>query len=174
VVLPFTMPPREKTRAWKGRLLLGGWLTFTSRDWVVIVLREARGTGILARKGEDREVILGAGYPHGLGSKERNDLDDIAPCDLGGEGLKPDSRDGSGGKSLSDDALGDVMPCHLPWLPLETDLGGGRKSLPPRSGYNGPRRICPESESAGGNDSFSLTSNSPPSTSITSLGAQSV
>jgi hypothetical protein len=60
VVLPFTMPPRENTRAWKGRLLLVGWRTLwsptnsghllTSQDGVVIVLREARGMSILAGK----------------------------------------------------------------------------------------------------------------------------
>jgi hypothetical protein len=94
MLLPFTVPPTEKTRGWKGKLLLGGWRTFTRQDRVVIVHREARGTGILAGKGDDREIILGVGYPRGLGSDDGDDLDVIAPPGLVAKGFEREAVSG--------------------------------------------------------------------------------
>jgi hypothetical protein len=57
VVLPFIMPPREKTMGWNGRLLLGRWRTVVGGrvevlvdqpGRVAVLIRKARGKGILA------------------------------------------------------------------------------------------------------------------------------
>jgi hypothetical protein len=47
---------------------------------------------------------------------------DYATC------LKPDSSARDEDKGLSDNAFGNLVPCHAPWLSLETDIGGGRRS----------------------------------------------
>jgi hypothetical protein len=100
----------------------------TSQDRVVIVLREASGTGILAGKGDDREVILRVGYPRGLGSDDGDDLDVFAPPGLVAKGFEPDSSARGGGEGLSDDA-GTLVPGHTPWLPLKADLRDVRRSF---------------------------------------------
>jgi hypothetical protein len=113
--------------------------------WVVVVLREAGGTAsLLARETTGhtrrwREVILGVGQSRGLGPKGRDDLDVSAPAGLVAEGLKPASSAGGRGKGLSDDALGTLVPCHAPWLPLKADLWGAQRSSPRRRVYNRPR-----------------------------------
>jgi hypothetical protein len=71
VVLPFIMPPREKTMGWKGRLLVGRWrilssatesrYLLTSRDGSVSWFREVCGTGILVCQADNREIVLGIG-----------------------------------------------------------------------------------------------------------------
>jgi hypothetical protein len=91
--------------------------------WVVVLLWKAGGAGVTVGQGDNVEVIIGIGQPRGLGPKQSNDLDVVAPAGLVAEGLKPDSGAGSGGEGLSDDALGTLVQGHTVRLPLKTDLG---------------------------------------------------
>jgi hypothetical protein len=71
VVLPFIMPPREKTRGWKGRLRLGRWqilwlatesrYLLTSLDGLLSRSGRLVLPAVLAGKGDNREIILGVG-----------------------------------------------------------------------------------------------------------------
>jgi hypothetical protein len=90
---------------------------------VVIMLRETGGVGILAGQGDHREAILGVGQSCGLGPKQSDYLDVVAPAGLVAEGFESDLGAGSGGEGLSDDVLGALVAGHTPWLPLEADLG---------------------------------------------------
>jgi hypothetical protein len=85
------------------------WYLLTSRDGLLscsgkIVVLES----LLARETTVRSYSALAS-PMGLGPKERDDLDVIAPAGLVAEGLKPDSSAGGGGKGLADDALGALV-----------------------------------------------------------------
>ena len=60
------------------------------------------------------EVVSGIGKPGNLGPEECGDLDVIAPACLVAKGLKPDSGARGGGRGLSDDALGTLVPGHAP------------------------------------------------------------
>lgn len=148
VVLPSIMPPREKTVGWKRGLLVGRWRIlrsateskYLSTSRVGFSMCSARVVALgslLTRKITVRSYPALA-KPMAGGPTRTDDLEVIVPAYLVAGRLKPHSSEGGGGKGLFDDASGDVVPCHLPGLPLETDLGGGRKDLPPRSGYSGP------------------------------------
>jgi hypothetical protein len=63
--------------------------------------------------------------------------------------LKPDSGAGDGVQRLPNDALGSLMSGKSPELRLEADLGGGQRSLPPRSGCSGPHVHRPGCAAAG-------------------------
>jgi hypothetical protein len=93
------------------------WYLLTSRDGLLscsgkIVVLES----LLARETTVRSYSALAS-PMGLGPKERDDLDVIAPAGLVAKGLKLDSSAGEGGKGLSYDALGTFVPGHTPRLP---------------------------------------------------------
>jgi hypothetical protein len=71
VVLPFIKPPREKTMGVEREI--AGWavpelvvgnrveILVDQPGWVAVLIREAHGAGILACKGDNREVVLGIG-----------------------------------------------------------------------------------------------------------------
>jgi hypothetical protein len=71
----------------------------------VVLLREAGGASILAGQGDDCKIILGIGQPCGLRSKQRENLNVIAPAGLVAKGFQSDSGTRGGGEGLSDGAL---------------------------------------------------------------------
>jgi hypothetical protein len=91
VVLPFIIPPSERTVGWKGRLLVGRWRLVDSNrvevlvglpGWVGVLIRELCGTGILVCPRDDCEIVLRIGQPRGLKPEQRDYLDDIASAGL--------------------------------------------------------------------------------------------
>jgi hypothetical protein len=81
------------------------------------------GAGVFASKRDNREIILGVGEPGGLGPKQRDDLEVVAPAGLVAKGFESDLGARGGGEGLADDTHGTLVAGHTPRLPLQAGLG---------------------------------------------------
>jgi hypothetical protein len=114
-MLPFIIPPRERTMGWMGRLPLGRWRNFVVGNrveilvdqpgWVVVLLWETGRAGVFASKGDNREIVLGVGKPRSLGPKLCDDLDVVTPAGLVYDGLEPDCSTRTGGEGMTNNTL---------------------------------------------------------------------